>query len=158
MKEIDAKIWKILAMKNFGKANKELIWNREIWLSKLGNVRYYIQLFIINALYQQQSFVVTSLIPQLKQFNQDYTVATSLAVIATYLCLITLDQVKTNGVTDDNKKLLVSLLQNIFPWTNHFNHGVSLTVKSLEFFIHEISGACHVSSRRLQSDPTAQKR
>jgi tRNA G18 (ribose-2'-O)-methylase SpoU len=109
MKEIDAKIWKILAMKNFG------------------NVRYYIQLFIINALYQQQPFIVISLIPQLKQFNQDYTVATSLAVIATYLCLVTLDQVKSQDATEENKKLLVSLLQNIFPWTNHFNHGVRVT-------------------------------
>jgi len=93
-------------------------------------------LFIINALYQQQSFITTSLIPQLKQFNQDYTVATSLAVIATYLCLINLDKVKRQS-SENEKKLLISLLQNIFPWTNHFNHGVSL--KKLNFFRNQIS-------------------
>ncbi|KYQ93556.1 tRNA/rRNA methyltransferase SpoU family protein [Tieghemostelium lacteum] len=110
--ETTEKMWKSLDQKNHG------------------NVRYLIQLFIINVLLKAptaQSIIEDQqLVKRMEQFNIDYQISASLIIItANYL-----QYLLNNHSTDKLYHLLIQQLFNkIIPWTTDFHHAVRTTAQ-----------------------------
>ncbi|EGG14322.1 tRNA/rRNA methyltransferase SpoU family protein [Cavenderia fasciculata] len=110
-KRVHELMWKILEIKNHP------------------NVRYLIQLFIINVMVLSQSTQtsVDLLINHLANVNTDYQMSASVVIISTSYLYYLLRQFNNNGEKKDNpidQVLITKLFKSIVPWATDFHHAV----------------------------------
>eukprot|EP01133_Synstelium_polycarpum_P007349 gene7349-8562_t len=123
LKEVSETMWRILEIKNHA------------------NVRYLIQLFIVNILVRtgDPELVVGALVGKLEIVNYDYQVSASIIIIAaSYLHHILNTHFSDPEITPASRPLVplvISLFKSIIPWSTDFHHAVRT---STQLAIHAI--------------------
>uniref|UniRef100_A0A6B2KYZ1 tRNA/rRNA methyltransferase SpoU type domain-containing protein n=1 Tax=Arcella intermedia TaxID=1963864 RepID=A0A6B2KYZ1_9EUKA len=115
---------------NFADQYQETIWDI-LELQNFGNVRYYIQIFVISLMIRVPKLIQQRLVKKLEDFDMNYQLATSLVVIAAYLIL-------HFGKMEKFGSMVVELFYKLMPWTNHYMHAVRVAAQTLVMRVIDI--------------------
>ncbi|KAM9953052.1 hypothetical protein ACTFIR_008110 [Dictyostelium discoideum] len=102
----------------------DLMW-KTLELKNHGNVRYLIQLFIVNVLIKSPNIQITNqqLINRMElAINADYQISASLIIISSTFLYYLL-----NNYQDHYQDCVINLFKTILPWSTDFHHAVRTT-------------------------------
>ncbi|KAN0012110.1 hypothetical protein ACTFIU_000333 [Dictyostelium citrinum] len=134
LNKIKCKLWRTLCslthIVSFSESNdlyekvSDLMW-KTLELKNHGNVRYLIQLFIVNVLIKSPNIQVTNqqLINRMESaINADYQISASLIIISSTFLYYLL-----NNYQDNYQDCVINLFKTILPWSTDFHHAVRTT-------------------------------